>query len=278
MPLPSTPSEKMYRALQHQLDAEYLDARRLYLEEIAERGKNPDALNMLAVVEWHLGNVVRADELITDAVRLAPDVAAIRANENLIHRARALRKFRPAIFDPDSNVLPADPGGRRLIHVCEIAGDLSGGTEHRAIELANRLEQCCRCRPLDAKPQPLVDLHITPPDQDAGRVARPLSAGWDVVRLRLVHSRGCLVQAGVLSTRRRALQRRRPNWDFDAAATGVRVRQAQGRNAFCVRMDEIGNGLARALRAVADRYRFVRAGLPSTCRTRAVRRWKAKPG
>ena len=46
MRVPSTPSEKMYRALQHQLDAEYLDARRLYLEDIDERGKSPDALNM----------------------------------------------------------------------------------------------------------------------------------------------------------------------------------------------------------------------------------------
>src|SRR6478609_5926462 len=129
----------MYRALQHQLDAEYLDARRLYLEDIDERGKSPDALNMLALVEWHLGNVDRADELIGHAVQLAPNVSAIRVNEALICRARALRNFRKAIFDPDSDVHPPGSGGRPLIHICEIAGDPSGGTEHRAIELTKRL-------------------------------------------------------------------------------------------------------------------------------------------
>ena len=131
----------MYRALRHQLDAEYLDARKLYLEDISERGKSPDALNMLALVEWHLGNVDRADELIADAVKVAPDVAAIRANEKLIHRARTLREFRRAIFDPESDVHPVGAGGRPLIHICEIAGDPSGGTEHRAIELAKRLRK-----------------------------------------------------------------------------------------------------------------------------------------
>jgi len=129
----------MHRALQHQLDAEYRDARRLYSEEIAERGKNPDALNMLALVEWHLGNLDRAEQLITDAVRLAPGVPAIRANQNLLTCAFGLRKFKHAIFDPQSDVHPVDPGGRHLIHVCEIAGDPSGGTEHRAIELSHRL-------------------------------------------------------------------------------------------------------------------------------------------
>ena len=103
----------MYRALQHQLDAEYLDARKLYLQEIAERGKGPDALNMLALVEWHLGNVDRADELIANAVELAPNVPAIRANERLIHRARTLRKFTHAIFDPDSDAHPSAPAEDR---------------------------------------------------------------------------------------------------------------------------------------------------------------------
>jgi glycosyltransferase involved in cell wall biosynthesis len=77
--------------------------------------------------------------LIADAVQLAPNVSAIRSNEQLIHRARALRKFKQAIFDPDLDVHPIGSGGRPLIHVCEIAGDPSGGTEHRAIELSKRL-------------------------------------------------------------------------------------------------------------------------------------------
>src|SRR5690349_8482701 len=98
---PDVPSNKMYRALQHQLDAEYVDARRLYTEAIAEGGQNPDAMNMLALVEWHLGNIDDAMQLITQAVRLAPGVPALRANHDFIAHAVMLRTFRAAIFDPD---------------------------------------------------------------------------------------------------------------------------------------------------------------------------------
>lgn len=129
----------MYRALQHQLDAEYADARTLYLDDMAERGENPDALNMLALVQWHLGNLDAARQCIGEAARLAPGVPAIQANERLIDRACALRDLKHAIFDPHSDTRPALAGPRPRIHICEIAGDPSGGTEHRAIELANRL-------------------------------------------------------------------------------------------------------------------------------------------
>ena len=136
---PGRPSEKLFQALKHQLDAEYLDARRLYTEAIAETGPTPDALNMLALVEWHLGNVDRAWQLVTHAARLAPGAPAIRANGHFIGRAWALRKFRSRIFDPATDVRAVAPKGRPLVHFCEIAGDPSGGTEHRALELAARL-------------------------------------------------------------------------------------------------------------------------------------------
>ena len=135
----SSATDKMHRALRHQIDAEYLDARRLYGEAMAEAGPIPDALNMLALVQLHLGNVDEALRLVQDAVRLAPGIPAIQANENLIRHAAGLRKFRHAIFDHAFDALPAPNLGRPLIHICEVTGDPSGGTEHRAIELANRL-------------------------------------------------------------------------------------------------------------------------------------------
>jgi len=135
----SSATDKMHRALRHQIDAEYLDARRLYGEAMAEAGPIPDALNMLALVQLHLGNVDEALRLVQHAVRLAPGIPAIQANENLIRHAAGLRKFRHAIFDHAFDALPAPNLGRPLIHICEVTGDPSGGTEHRAIELANRL-------------------------------------------------------------------------------------------------------------------------------------------
>ena len=135
----SSAIDKMHRALRHQLDAEYLDARRLYGEAMATAGPNPDALNMLALVELHLGNVDEALRLVEDASRLAPGVPAIQANENLIRHAAGLCKFRDSIFDQAFDAPPAPSLGRPLIHICEVTGDPSGGTEHRAIELANRL-------------------------------------------------------------------------------------------------------------------------------------------
>jgi len=136
---PNVPSDKMYRALQHQLDAEYGHARRLYIEAIAEAGQHPDAMNMLALVEWHLGNIDDAMQLVTKAVRLAPGVPALRANHDFIAHAVMLSNFRAAIFDPDRDTHPVDTRQTPLLHICEVAGDPSGGTEHRAIELASRL-------------------------------------------------------------------------------------------------------------------------------------------
>lgn len=132
------PSGKLQQALRHQLDAEYVEARRLYTEALAEGGPTPDALNMLALVEWHVGNVDAALRRVTDAARLAPGVPAILANGRFIASAFALRKFKPRIFDPATDAHPV-ARGRPLIHFCEIAGDPSGGTEHRALELASRL-------------------------------------------------------------------------------------------------------------------------------------------
>jgi len=136
---PGDAQDRLQRALEHQVDGEYLEARKLYAEVIENTGPNPDALNMLALVEWHLGNVDTALHLVTKAATLAPGIPAILANGRFIAHASALRKFRPRIFDPATDVYPVARSGRPLIHFWEIAGNPSGGTEHRALELAHRL-------------------------------------------------------------------------------------------------------------------------------------------
>ena len=217
--LPSTPSEKMYRALQHQLDAEYLDARRLYLEEIAERGKSPDVWNMLAIVEWHLGNVDKAGELIADAVQLAPNVSAIRSNEELIHRARrcASSNRRYSIrFGCASDRLWRKTADPRMRNRGRSVGR-NGAPGNRTLQ---EVEQCCRYRPLTQNPSVpsiLTSRHpITQLDESRGNY--PQGGRCSFAARTFAWVPGSSKRPFDASS---CLQRRRPDWDLDAAGTGL---------------------------------------------------------
>lgn len=138
-PFSSAVREKMHRALRHQIDAQFTEAKDLYEEVLRESRQNPDALNMLALVESNLGNTDVAMALIAEAVQLAPSAPMIRENERVISHLWNLRKFTPAIFDPAVDAYPVKTGERPLIHIYQIAGNPSGGSERHALDLADRL-------------------------------------------------------------------------------------------------------------------------------------------
>lgn len=123
------------------MDAEFLEAKKLYEEVIVDVGANPDALNMLALVEYSLGNISVAMKLVTDAATLAPLASMVRQNEKIIKGTLELGRFRSRIFDPNCDKYPDKKKGKPLIHVYQIAGNPSGGSEWDSIDLANRLRE-----------------------------------------------------------------------------------------------------------------------------------------
>ena len=136
----SAVSTLMQQALAAQRDARFEAAKRLYQEVLALAPASVDALNMLALVEYALGDVDHALERVAAAMRLAPNLAAVRHNERIIAAAMRVRSFRPFVFDPQTD--RRQDGGRNekpLIHIFAIAGNPAGGTEWHCIELARRL-------------------------------------------------------------------------------------------------------------------------------------------
>jgi glycosyltransferase involved in cell wall biosynthesis len=131
--------EIMQRALALQMDAQFPEARLLYEQALAEGSDNYNVLNMLALVEYNLGNLERAETLAADAVRLAPGFAAAQENQRIIAAARRVRGYRPFIFDPSVDRHPPADGAKPLVHLYKIAGNPAGGTEWRCIDLARRL-------------------------------------------------------------------------------------------------------------------------------------------
>jgi glycosyltransferase involved in cell wall biosynthesis len=131
--------ETMQRALALQMDAQFAEAKLLYERALAEGGNNYNVLNMLALVEYNLGNLDRAETLAADAVRLAPGFAAAQGNQRIIAAARRVRAYRPFIFDPSVDRHPPADGAKPLVHLYKIAGNSAGGTEWRCIDLARRL-------------------------------------------------------------------------------------------------------------------------------------------
>ena len=131
--------ETMQRALALQMDAQFPEAKLLYEQALAEGGDNYNVLNMLALVEYNLGNLDRAEALAEDAVRLAPGFAAAQENQRIIAAARRVRSYRPFIFDPSVDRHPPADGAKPLVHLYKIAGNPAGGTEWHCIDLARRL-------------------------------------------------------------------------------------------------------------------------------------------
>jgi glycosyltransferase involved in cell wall biosynthesis len=129
----------MQRALALQMDAEFPEAKALFEEALADRGDNYNALNMLALVEYNLGNLDRAATLAAEAARLAPGLAAVQENQRIIAAARRVHAYRPFIFDPLADQHPPTEGAKPLVHLYKIAGNPAGGTEWRCIDLARRL-------------------------------------------------------------------------------------------------------------------------------------------
>ena len=133
--------EIMQRALTLQMDAQFPEAKLLYEQALADGGNNYNVLNMLALVEYNLGNLDRAETLAADAVRLAPGFAAAQKNQRIITAARRVRACRPFIFDPLVDRHPPADGATPLVHLYKIAGNQAGGTEWRCIDLARRLRR-----------------------------------------------------------------------------------------------------------------------------------------
>jgi glycosyltransferase involved in cell wall biosynthesis len=131
-------------ALRHQLDAEFDDAQVLYRKVLATSDANVDALNMLAMVEFNLGNLDASLALADDAIRLAPTSSEVRQNHAFVRAAAELRAFRDAIFDPAVDSYPASDAQPPLIHIYQVAGNPAGGTEWHCVELARRLRQYAR--------------------------------------------------------------------------------------------------------------------------------------
>ena len=130
-------------ALRHQLDAEFDDARTLYRKVLATSPINVDALNMLAMVEFNLGNLDASLALADEAIRLAPASSEIRQNHAFVHAASEIRGFRNAVFDPAIDAYPAGHP-QPLVHIYQVAGNPAGGTEWHCVELARRLRPYAR--------------------------------------------------------------------------------------------------------------------------------------
>lgn len=131
--------EVMQRALALQMDARFSEAKVLFEQVLADSPGNGDALNMLALVEYSLGDLDRAASLAADAARMAPGLASAQENQRIIAAARRVRAFRPRVFDSASDRYSAGPGDRPLVHLYKIAGNPAGGTEWRCMDLARRL-------------------------------------------------------------------------------------------------------------------------------------------
>ena len=122
-----------------QQDALFSEAKSLYERALSEFAENPDALNMLAMVEYNLGSLDRAATLVAQAARLAPNVPAVRINRRIIDGATRVRTYRPFIFDPLVDRHPTARDPKPLVHIFKVAGNPAGGSEWRGVELARRL-------------------------------------------------------------------------------------------------------------------------------------------
>jgi glycosyltransferase involved in cell wall biosynthesis len=140
----SSVQEQLAAALRHQIDGEFAVARSLCRQVLEASKGNVDALNMLAMVEFNLGNLDASLVLVDEALRRAPISPTVRRNHAFAHAAAEIRGFRPAIFDPDVDAQPAGDVQPPLIHIYQIAGNPAGGTEWRCVELARRLRHYAR--------------------------------------------------------------------------------------------------------------------------------------
>jgi glycosyltransferase involved in cell wall biosynthesis len=137
--LSATMLETMQQATVFQMNAQFSDAKSLYERAVEECPDSADAFNMLALVEYSLGNLDRAAVVAAEAARLAPNAAAVRNNRAIIEGARRVRTYRSRIFDPQADQHPPAVEHEPLVHIYKIAGNVAGGTEWRGIELARRL-------------------------------------------------------------------------------------------------------------------------------------------
>jgi glycosyltransferase involved in cell wall biosynthesis len=153
----SSPSSEVQAALasalEHLLDAEFEDARVLYRKVLATSKTNVSALNMLALVEFNLGNVDASVALADEALRLAPASFDVQKNHAFVRPASELRGLRNAIFDPDVDAYPASEAPPPLIHIYQVAGNRAGGAEWHCVELARRLRPYARVIVWTSTPQ-----------------------------------------------------------------------------------------------------------------------------
>ena len=143
----------MEAALAHQTAGRLHEAAKLYSEALKSAPKTHDALHMLGVIEWSLGNFDRGEELILGAMALRPAYASIQSNLQMLRDARLARSG--AIEDElaeralpilnDLILKPLRPGSRRtpaasasdLIHlVGRFGGTDDDGSTLRALAQA----------------------------------------------------------------------------------------------------------------------------------------------
>jgi glycosyltransferase involved in cell wall biosynthesis len=134
----------MEEALRHQKDAEFQLAREFYTRALAIHPMDADALHMLGVVEYSLNEHAAAETHIRAAMQLAPAVPAIAHNLELVRAARATASLRRIVFDPEADRLPPPLADAPEIHVLQLFGNVAGGSEWHAVNLADRLRPHAR--------------------------------------------------------------------------------------------------------------------------------------
>jgi glycosyltransferase involved in cell wall biosynthesis len=81
----------MEAALAHQTAGRQDEAARLYREALKTAPKTHDALHMLGVIEWSLGDLDRGEALILEAMTLRPAYQSIQSNLQMLRAARLAR-------------------------------------------------------------------------------------------------------------------------------------------------------------------------------------------
>ena len=81
----------MEAALAYQTAGRLDEAAKLYREALKTAPKTHDALHMLGVIEWSLGDLDRGEELILEAMTLRPAYQGIQSNLQMLRDVRLAR-------------------------------------------------------------------------------------------------------------------------------------------------------------------------------------------
>lgn len=84
----ASPAERMHAALTAQRANRLREAATLYRSVLEENSANFDALHMLGVIEYELGNFTKAESLVVRALGLLPNIASAHGNLQLIREGR----------------------------------------------------------------------------------------------------------------------------------------------------------------------------------------------